>query len=134
MRKFNSSFPRATFGRPEIFSSASIYRPRHSDEMSSSSAQPSALSAFSFNISSLRSYIFRLPLFTRAVLLIIVICWLLELQSLWDVVTWGALIPNETNISTRTNISFQFEIANPARESKKREKRKNLTLRKQNWR
>ncbi|GAM36695.1 hypothetical protein TCE0_018r05986 [Talaromyces pinophilus] len=71
----------------------------------SSSSQPSALPAFSLNISPLRSYILRLPLFTRAVLLIIVAFWLLELQSVWDVVQWGALIPDEISIATlyRTN-------------------------------
>ena len=68
----------------------------------SSSSQPSALPAFSLNIAPLRSYILRLPLFTRAVLLIIVALWLLELQSVWDVVQWGALIPDEISIATCT--------------------------------
>lgn len=66
----------------------------------SSSSQPSALPAFSLNITPLRSYLLRLPLFTRAVLLIIVAFWLLELQSVWDVVQWGALIPDEISIAT----------------------------------
>lgn len=68
----------------------------------SSPSQPSARPALSLNIAPLRSYLLRLPLFTRAVLLFIVAFWLLELQSVWDVVTWGALIPDETNITTCT--------------------------------
>lgn len=68
----------------------------------SPSSQPSALPAFSLNISALRSYLLRLPLFTRAVLLIIVAFWLLELQSVWDVVQWGALIPDEISIAACT--------------------------------
>lgn len=66
----------------------------------SAPSQPSAFPALSFNISPLRSYILRLPLFTRAVLLIIVAFWLLELQSVWNVVNWGALIPDETTLAS----------------------------------
>lgn len=57
----------------------------------------------SFNPARLRSYIFRLPLFTRIVLLLIVIFWILELQSAWNVVQWGALYPNEVNLGTSKN-------------------------------
>ena len=57
----------------------------------------------SFNPARLRLYIFRVPLFTRIVLLLIVIFWILELQSAWNVVQWGALIPTEINLGTSTN-------------------------------
>lgn len=57
----------------------------------------------SFHPARLRSYIFRLPLFTRIVVLLIVIFWVLELQSAWNVVQWGALIPNEINLRTSKN-------------------------------
>ena len=48
----------------------------------------------------LRSYIFRLPLFTRLIILVITIFWVLELQSKWNVVKWGALIPMEVGLQT----------------------------------
>ncbi|EXJ90025.1 glycosylphosphatidylinositol transamidase [Capronia epimyces CBS 606.96] len=47
------------------------------------------------NISRLRSYLFRLPLFTRLILLAIVAFWVLELQSVWSVIQWGSLTPKE---------------------------------------
>jgi len=53
-----------------------------------------------FNPARLRSYIFRIPLFTRVVLLLLVIFWISELQSIWNVVQWGALIPQEVGLST----------------------------------
>jgi len=53
-----------------------------------------------FNPARLRSYIFRLPLFTRIVLLLIVAFWILELQSAWDVIQWGGLIPREIGLGT----------------------------------
>lgn len=46
----------------------------------------------------MRSYLFRLPLFTRLMLLVIFGLWLLELQTVWSVIDWGALIPNEVGI------------------------------------
>lgn len=51
----------------------------------------------------LRSYIFRLPLFTRIVILVIVVFWISELQSFWNVVQWGALIPSEIGFGTSTS-------------------------------
>jgi len=58
-----------------------------------------------FSAARVRSYIFRLPLFTRAVVFIIILFWFLSIQSVWDVPQWGALIPKEIGISTmyRTN-------------------------------
>lgn len=59
----------------------------------------------SFSPARLRSYIFRLPLFTRIVLLLIVLFWILGLQSAWNVVQWGALIPQEVSLGTSKNIA-----------------------------
>jgi GPI-anchor transamidase subunit GAA1 len=48
----------------------------------------------------IRSYLFRLPLFTRLILLAIVAFWLLELQTVWSVTKWGWLQPSEVNLGT----------------------------------
>ena len=56
----------------------------------------------SFNPARLRSYIFRLPLFTRIILLLIILFWILELQTAWNVTQWGALVPKEVNLGTST--------------------------------
>ncbi|KAL3426168.1 rhomboid protein 2 [Phlyctema vagabunda] len=59
----------------------------------------------SFSASRMRSYVFRLPLLTRAVVLIIILLWLVSLAPVWDVQQWGALIPKEIGITSmyRTN-------------------------------
>jgi hypothetical protein len=48
----------------------------------------------------LRSYIFRLPLFTRISLLAITVFWILGLQSAWNVRAWGALVPREVGLAS----------------------------------
>jgi len=48
-----------------------------------------------FSFVRARSYIFRLPLFTRAIILIICLCWVLGAQSVWDLRKWGSLIPDQ---------------------------------------
>jgi glycosylphosphatidylinositol transamidase len=53
-----------------------------------------------FSAVRMRSYIFRLPLFTRSIILVISVLWLVSNQSLWDVEQWGALIPDEIGLST----------------------------------
>ena len=58
-----------------------------------------------FNPARLRSYVFRIPLFTRIVLLIIILFWILEFQATWDIARWGALVPLEVNIGTSTSTS-----------------------------
>lgn len=63
-------------------------------------ATPAALPPLPFNPGRVRSYLVRLPLFTRLVLLAIVAFWLLEFQTIWSVVQWGALIPEEINLGT----------------------------------
>ncbi|KAJ2897847.1 rhomboid protein 2 [Zalerion maritima] len=52
-----------------------------------------------------RSYVFRLPIFTRLVIALILLFWVLTLQSAWDVRQWGSLIPSTINFQTmyRTN-------------------------------
>lgn len=63
-------------------------------------ATPAALPPLPFNPSRIRSYLVRLPLFTRLVLLVILAFFILELQTLWSVVHWGALIPDEIGLGT----------------------------------
>ncbi|KAF4811439.1 Rhomboid protein 2 [Colletotrichum siamense] len=54
----------------------------------------------SFSTLRARSYIFRLPLFTRIVLLAIVAAWAASLQPAWDVKQWGALIPDQLSFTS----------------------------------
>lgn len=53
-----------------------------------------------FNPARIRSYLFRLPLFTRLVFLAVFVLWLLELQTVWNVIQWGALIPKDVNLGS----------------------------------
>ena len=53
-----------------------------------------------FNTFRARSYILRLPLFTRFIIVAIVFFWALGLQSVWDVRQWGSLIPDEITFAT----------------------------------
>ena len=55
---------------------------------------PSAI----FNPNRIRTYILRLPLFTRGVILAILIFWVLELQTVWSVIEWGCLKPSQIGI------------------------------------
>lgn len=52
----------------------------------------------SFNTLRARSYLVRIPLFTRAMILAIVGFWALGL--VWDVRKWGALIPDKVGFAT----------------------------------
>lgn len=61
-----------------------------------------------FSAARARSYVFRLPLFTRCIVLVIVLLWAAGLQSLWDVVQWGALIPAEIGLSTSELVSISL--------------------------
>jgi len=58
-----------------------------------------------FNLGRTRSYLLRLPLFTRLIVSLIVAFWVVRFQSMWDVRAWGSLIPKETGVATlyRTN-------------------------------
>ncbi len=53
----------------------------------------------------MRSYVFRLPLFTRLVVFAIVLLWILSIQSFWKVQECGALIPNEIGFSGSESLS-----------------------------
>lgn len=66
---------------------------------------PATLSSIPFptgliNPGRIRSYLLRLPLFTRGVILAILFFWILELQTVWSVIQWGALIPQEIGLGT----------------------------------
>ncbi|KIV96354.1 hypothetical protein PV10_00235 [Exophiala mesophila] len=54
----------------------------------------------SFNLARIRTYVFRLPLFTRLILFAIIAFWILELQTVWSVIQWGSLIPKEVGLSS----------------------------------
>ena len=62
----------------------------------------------SLNPARLRSYVFRLPLFTRLVLLFIAVFWVVELQSAWDVVQWGSLVPKQVGLGTSRSPHSQY--------------------------
>lgn len=51
------------------------------------------------NPSRLRTYLFRLPFFTRLCVFAIIAFWLLELQTVWSVIQWGSVIPNEISLA-----------------------------------
>ncbi len=55
-----------------------------------------------------RSYVLRLPLFTRAIAVIILFFWLLSLPSIWDVSSWGALIPDKVSFVSGMSRSPQM--------------------------
>lgn len=57
-----------------------------------------ALPPLPFSPARLRSYILRLPLFTRIILLAIVVFWVLDLQPAWSVAQWGQLKPSQVTL------------------------------------
>ncbi|GAB1194861.1 hypothetical protein APSETT444_004112 [Aspergillus pseudonomiae] len=63
-------------------------------------ATPAALPPLPFNPARVRSYLLRLPLFTRLVVLAIIVFWLLEFQTVWSVVQWGSLAPDEVGLGS----------------------------------
>lgn len=69
------------------------------------SSRSSSSSGFSLpsslpNPTRLRSYLLRLPLFTRLTILIILALYILSLQSAWNVVSWGGLTPSVIGLFT----------------------------------
>jgi hypothetical protein len=52
------------------------------------------------NPSRIRSYILRLPLFTRGVIIAVLVFFVLELQTVWSVIEWGSLKPSQIGIFT----------------------------------
>ncbi|CAK7201877.1 Putative rhomboid protease [Sporothrix eucalyptigena] len=86
----------------------------------SSSGSPAAAA---FNPTrSMRSYLARLPLFTRVVAAIIVALYILDWLPFWDLRAWGSLVPSKLSFATlyRTNtfplihISLFHMLANVA--------------------
>ena len=67
-----------------------------------------APSLASFSPARIRSYILRLPLLTRVILILIVVVWVLELQRVWDVAKWCALIPAEIGFQSSTQLPVNF--------------------------
>ncbi|ROT37906.1 rhomboid family protein [Sodiomyces alkalinus F11] len=66
-------------------------------------------SANAFSTLRARSYVVRLPLFTRVVVLVILLAWLVGLQQAWDVRKWGALDPTEISFASAYRINtFPF--------------------------
>ena len=77
-----------------------------------------------FNLTRLRSYVFRIPLFTRIILLLILLFWILEFQSTWDIAQWGALVPLQVNIST--SMSYMLALRNHSPSDKEQPERTQL--------
>ncbi|KAL8909293.1 MAG: hypothetical protein Q9207_000303 [Kuettlingeria erythrocarpa] len=71
----------------------------------------------SLDVRRLRSYVFRLPLFTRVILTFVAFFWILELQQIWNVVQWGALIPKEINFGTSSIPTLSSIAASSTRSS-----------------
>lgn len=53
-----------------------------------------------FSPAKILKYLLRLPLFTRIILGLIILMWILELQSAWNVPAWGGLVPKEVGFGT----------------------------------
>lgn len=64
-----------------------------------------------FNTLRARSYIFRLPLFTRAILLAIICFWLASLPGYWDVRLWGSLIPDKMSFAAGNQCALKSGLA-----------------------
>lgn len=62
-----------------------------------------------------RSYLFRLPLFTRAIVGIILAFWVLGAPGFWNIQQWGALIPSQVSFTTGTsrNLSLRISAVSP---------------------
>lgn len=58
-----------------------------------------------FNAFRARSYVLRLPLFTRVIVVVIFAVWVLGLQKMWDLQQWGALIPSQITFATAHRLS-----------------------------
>ncbi|KAH7129316.1 rhomboid protein 2 [Dactylonectria estremocensis] len=59
----------------------------------------------SFNALRARSYVSRLPLFTRVIVLVILAFWVAGFQSVLDLQKWGALIPDQISITAAYRLS-----------------------------
>ena len=65
------------------------------------------LSLPQFDARRVRSYLFRLPLCTRALLLVIVAFWIASLRLSWFT-QWASLIPAEMNLQTSNPLLPNF--------------------------
>lgn len=56
----------------------------------------------SFSAGRAKSYVYKLPLFTRLVVFILVATWAagVVLGSKWDIQAWGALVPDEVGLTS----------------------------------
>lgn len=92
--------PRAQSQASLLLGPARRQVPRRSSHPPTHPTMPSPnLTAFS--ALRARSYVFRLPLFTRVVIAVVTLFWIVSLQSAWDVRSWGALVPDEVGFTTR---------------------------------
>ncbi|RNJ53814.1 putative rhomboid protease [Verticillium nonalfalfae] len=63
----------------------------------------------SLNTTRARTFVQRLPLFTRLVILIIFLAWAVGLQSTWDTRQWGSLVPDQLSFTSAYRINtFPF--------------------------
>lgn len=76
--------------------------------MASTAAMPPNVTSFS--TLRARSYVGRLPVFTRTVIAIIALCWVASLQSVWDIRRWGALIPDQVSLTSGESSNLQSEV------------------------
>ncbi|TQV98335.1 hypothetical protein IF1G_02415 [Cordyceps javanica] len=67
-----------------------------------------------FSTAKARTYILRLPLFTRALVLVIFLLALLSLPGFWDIQAWGSLIPSKVSLFAG-NASYQYLSANSSK-------------------
>lgn len=63
----------------------------------------------SFSAGRAKSYVYRLPLFTRLIILILVGTWAagVVLGAKWDIQAWGALVPDEVGLTSRESYCLQ---------------------------
>ncbi|KAI0423813.1 Gaa1-like protein [Xylaria sp. FL1042] len=59
----------------------------------------------SFNAQRARSYLLRLPLFTRVMIAVMVAFGLVGIQDTWNIREWGALIPLELSLTTMYRVN-----------------------------
>lgn len=80
--------------------------------MSSPTSQ--ALPPLPFNPTRLRSYVLRLPLFTRISLLVIALFWVATVLPFFDVIQWGDLRPSAIHLTTCMSLTVLAKERPPA--------------------
>jgi len=68
-----------------------------------------ASTAVKFNLGRTRTYLFRLPFFTRLTILIVILLWIASLPLPW-LMQWGALIPNAVTIFSGMLVLASFRV------------------------